>query len=163
MTVAAPPDSRIEKFIRKHHVMTLTCAELTDDIPTPWSCHLFYAYISDCKLDEYPDLGAAFVFTSSDETRHARMMRKNPRVSATVVLESKIVGRLQGVQLAGRVIPAQSDPQLLGLAKKRYLKRFPYAAPMLKDEHLWIFQADYMKYTDNTLGFGTKLHWGVHL
>ena len=41
--------------------------------------------------------------------------------------------------------------------KEKLLKRFPYAvvAPL----ELWHLEADMLKYTDNTLGFGKKLIW----
>jgi uncharacterized protein YhbP (UPF0306 family) len=39
----------------------------------------------------------------------------------------------------------------------RYIKEFPYAA--VADLELWRLEADFMKLTDNTLGFGKKLIW----
>ena len=42
-----------------------------------------------------------------------------------------------------------------------YLKRFPYAA--LAELTLWAIRPDYMKLTDNTLGFGKKLIWNDKL
>ena len=38
-----------------------------------------------------------------------------------------------------------------------YIKAFPYAA--VADLSLWRIEADMMKLTDNTLGFGKKLIW----
>lgn len=73
------------------------------------------------------------------------------RVAASVVLETRIVGKVQGLQLCGTV--ARGDEE----DKRRYLHRFPYAA--LAELTLWALVPDYLKFTDNTLGFGKKLIW----
>jgi uncharacterized protein YhbP (UPF0306 family) len=38
-----------------------------------------------------------------------------------------------------------------------YIKRFPYAA--VAPLNIWVIEPDFMKLTDNTLGFGKKLIW----
>lgn len=132
-------DHRIEKFIRRHHVLTLATA--TND-GAPYCCNAFYAY----------DGNGGFIFTSGAETHHAAMMSDNSRVAASVVLETRIVGKVQGLQITGRALRTDDDT-----AKRIYIKRFPYAA--LADLTLWRLEADMLKYTDNTLGFGKKLIW----
>ena len=79
------------------------------------------------------------------------MMSDNPRVAAAIVLETRIVGKVQGLQVVG--IAERGDEE----AKRRYLRRFPYAAaaPL----RLWMVRPTYLKLTDNTLGFGKKLIW----
>ncbi len=79
------------------------------------------------------------------------MMVENPKVAASIVLETRIVGRVQGLQITGEIIRATEDDRF------KYIKRFPYAA--VADLTLWRLQADFMKLTDNTLGFGKKLIW----
>lgn len=132
-------DGRIEKFIGRHHVLTLATA--TED-GTPYCCNLFYAYD---KADK------AFVFTSGADTRHARMLACNARTAASIVLETRVVGKVQGLQITGRTTPATEGDKTI------YIKRFPYAA--LTELNLWRMEADTMKLTDNTLGFGKKLIW----
>lgn len=116
----------------------------------PWCCNLFYAYMPDHE---------ALVFTSPVGSRHVAQILENDRVAASILLESRVVGRLQGLQIEGRVVNATTDPVLHGNARGAYLRRFPYAAAMLAD--LWVLRLDTLKYTDNTLGFGTKLHWSA--
>lgn len=133
------PDARIVKFIRCHHVLTLgTVAE-----GGPWCANIFYAYVAERN---------AFVYTTDPQTRHGREAMENPGVSASIVLETRIVGRVRGLQITGQARPA-SDYD--GWARTAYLKRFPYAAAAKPD--LWILEPHYMKFTDNTLGFGKKL------
>jgi uncharacterized protein YhbP (UPF0306 family) len=124
----------------------------------------------------------ALVFTSGPETRHGREMLANPRVSGGIVLETKVVGKIRGVQVSGvaqRIgeeengrrgemenscspVPlfAYSPVQIQQKAsafKKAYLKRFPFALAAKLD--LWVLQLEYVKMTDNRLGFGKKIEW----
>lgn len=133
------PDEKILRFAAKHHVLTL--ATLDDD-GRPWCAHAFYAY--DRRRN-------VMVFASSTDTRHGAHLALRPRVAASVAVETRIVGRVQGLQLTGEVAPADEA------ARTRYLERFPYAA--LAELTLWMLEPVEMKLTDNTLGFGKKLTW----
>lgn len=132
-------DKKIEKFIGSHHVLTL--ATSTKD-GHPYCCNIFYAY---------DKANQAFIFTSDDHTHHTQMMIENSKVAASIVLETRIVGKVQGLQITGQVKKAVDGDKTL------YIKRFPYAAAA--DLQLWRLEADFMKLTDNTLGFGKKLIW----
>ena len=132
------PDERIVKFIRRHHVLSLA----THSDEGLWCAALFYAYSAELQ---------AFVFTSDPATRHASEMEREPKVAASIVLETRVVGKVQGAQICGRVKPAQEGDKML------YIKRFPYA--IVADLTLWRLEMEYVKLTDNTLGFGKKLIW----
>ena len=132
-------DNKIEKFIKAHHVLTLATATLNGE---PYCCNCFYAYDNE---------SAAFIFTSGKETHHAQMMEQNSRVAASIVLETRTVGKIQGLQITGHIKTAKDSDKTL------YIKRFPYTA--IADLTLWRLEADFMKLTDNTLGFGKKLIW----
>ena len=137
-----PIDERIVRFLKKHHVLTL--ATLAGG--TPHCSNLFYAWLEQER---------AFVFTSSPDTRHARQALAHPEVAASVVLETRVVGNVQGVQLRG--VMFRPEGERLQQARKRYLRRFPYAAVM--DLELWMLEVTWLKFSDNTLGFGKKLVW----
>ena len=130
---------KIEQFIGRHHVLTLASATTTG---APYCCNCFYAY--DAAT-------GAFIFTSDPPTNHGKMMCENDRVAASIVLETRTVGKVQGLQITGKVKQAIDGDKLL------YLKSFPYA--VVADLHLWRLEADFLKLTDNTLGFGKKLIW----
>ena len=134
-------DERIAKFLARHHVMTLATV---DDGGRAWCSNEFYAFDSG---------RAMLIFTSSADTAHAAHMSANPEVAASVVLETRVVGRVQGCQIRGRAALGDDG------ARRRYLRRFPYAAAMLTDAEVWAVTVDYVKFTDNTLGFGKKLIW----
>ena len=132
-------DKKIESFIRKHHVLTLATATEQGE---PYCCNCFYAYDTE---------SAAFIFTTDTTTHHGQMMLSNSHVAASIVLETRTVGKVQGLQITGRALQAKEGDRLT------YIKEFPYAA--VADLSLWRVEADMMKLTDNTLGFGKKLIW----
>lgn len=137
-----PVDGRIVKFIKRHHVMTI--ATVCDG--EPYCANLFYAYMEDRNL---------LVFTSDAATRHYRELSSGGLAAASIVLETRTVGNIQGLQLQGRAVLASG--QMLEEARRAYLKRFPYA--VIADLTLWTFGPVFMKLTDNRLGFGKKLVW----
>jgi len=136
------PDPKIVTFLQKHHVLTL--ATVSGD--QPWVANCFYAFL---------EAEMAFVFTSGVDTRHIREVTLNPKVAGNVVLETSIVGKIQGIQFSGTLVKAEGEA--LSHVSSAYLKRFPFAA--LMETTLWILSIDYLKMTDNRLGFGKKLLW----
>lgn len=106
----------------------------------PWCCHVFYAYDAANNI---------LLFTSGDHTRHISEALTNPQVGVSIVLESKVVARLQGVQITGVVSRAEDD--------SLFVKRFPFIK--LAPKTIWQVEITTAKFTDNTLGFGTKLNY----
>ena len=112
----------------------------------PWCANCFYVYLEEEN---------ALVFTTDADTRHGEEFLKNPLVAGSVVLETIVIGKIQGIQFQGLVSEPEGD--MLSKAKWAYLKRFPPAA--LMDTHLWMVKLTLIKLTDNRLGFGKKLIW----
>ena len=136
------PDKKITDFIKKHHVLTL--ATSVNDLPYCANC--FYAYLENENM---------FVFTSDNETKHVQDVLHNNYVGGSVVLETRVVGKIQGIQFNGKMyLPEDS---LKKKARKIYMKRFPFA--QLMKTQLWVVDLDFIKLTDNRLGFGKKLIW----
>jgi uncharacterized protein len=125
-------------FLTKHHLLTLSTCKA--NIPYCASC--FYAFMKE---------SATFVIATDAYTRHGSEALENAHVAGTIALETKIVGRIQGVQFTGIFKEATE------VEKRAYLKRFPYAIAM--NPHLWSIEITYLKFTDNTLGFGKKLEF----
>lgn len=135
-------DSRIVRFFRKHHVLTIA----TSVKNVPWCANCFYVYLEEEN---------SLVFTTGGDTRHGKEFVENPGVAGSVVLETMLIGKIRGIQFQGIVSEPEGD--LLARAKRGYLKRFPVAA--LMDTRLWILKLTHIKMTDNRLGFGKKLIW----
>lgn len=161
---------QIVKVVRRHHLMTLAT---TSGLGVPWVAHAFYAWAPELE---------SFVFTTDPATRHGSEMIAGAalagdsglvgaRVAAGIALETRIVGRVQGIQIEGvarQIRNADSGPgdaespivaggSTYAVARRAYLRRFPYAAAM--ELRFWLLTPTTMKLTDNTLGFGTKIVW----
>ena len=132
-------EKRIVSFIARHHVLTLATAT-SEGMPYCAAC--FYAYDKARNV---------IVFTSDDNTTHAQQMAANSRVACAINLETRVVGKVQGLQICGTVRRGAEEDKMV------YIKRFPYAA--VAPLNIWVVEPDFMKLTDNTLGFGKKLIW----
>ena len=129
-------------FLKKHHVMTLsTCVD-----QQPWCANCFYAF-SEEKM--------SLIFTSDFETRHIKEIIQNSRVAGSIVLETSVIGKIQGIQFSGDLFLVNGNEAKQTITV--YLKRFPFAT--LMNTTLWELRIDYAKMTDNRLGFGKKLIW----
>ena len=106
-------------------------------------CSLFYAYSKELN---------AFVVASSDATTHIKHIKNNPNIAANILLETKSVGKIQGLQLRGKFKELEDNS-----LKKLYFKTFPYALAL--HPKLWQIEVAYFKLTDNRLGFGKKIIW----
>jgi len=136
------PEKRVTDFINEHHVLTLATVVQNN----PWCANCFYVYLEEENC---------FVFTSDDSTKHVNDVLENDNVAGSVVLETNTVGKIRGIQFRG--IMERPEKNLDSKAKKAYLKRFPYA--VLMKTSLWVLKLNYIKMTDNRLGFGKKLIW----
>lgn len=130
---------KIEAFLQKHHVLSLC----TTDALELSACNLFYVF---------DVLSNSFVVASSDETTHVKNILQNPKVAGTVVLETKAVGKIEGVQFRGDFLALEDNA-----LKKLYFSHFPYTLAM--NPKLWQIKINYFKLTDNRLGFGKKIIW----
>ncbi len=132
----------ISKFIKKHHILTLS----TSINNKPYSCNCFYTYYEKENI---------LICASDYNTKHIKDVKKNNYVSGSIVLETSIIGKIQGVQFNGFMFEAQNKNLIK--YRKIYLKRFPFA--ILKNTALWYIDLNFIKMTDNRLGFGEKIIW----
>jgi len=130
---------KIALFIEEHHVLSLA----TSDKENLSVCSLFYAYSKEKNF---------FVIASSDDTEHIKNITQNSMVAGNILLETKTVGKIQGLQFKGE-FKLLEDESL----KKLYFKTFPYSLAMLPK--LWQIDVSNFKMTDNRLGFGKKIIW----
>jgi uncharacterized protein len=137
-------DPRIIDFIQDHHVLTLA----TSNENQPYCANCFYAYLTEEN---------AFVFTSDFITRHIREASVQNYVAGSVVLETSIIGKIQGIQFNGVLDQLDNSHEFYTKAEKAYLKKFPFA--LLMKTQLWLLSLTYVKFTDNRLGFGKKIIW----
>ena len=133
----------IVKFLSEKKVITLA-SSLNEQ---PYCAHCFFAF----------DQQNNHLLCLSDEnTRHVREALQNKLIGGTVNAESVSVAELQGVQFTGNFI--KPDKQAQKKMYEIYYTKFPFARA--KPAPIWGIELQTMKMTDNTLGFGTKHHWG---
>jgi uncharacterized protein len=137
---------RIRTLLRRHHLLSI--ATVSDR--GPWCASCFYAWDEENNN---------LVITTDPATRHGAEFLVNSAVAGTIALETWRVGRIRGIQFTGTVKEPQDEE--LVRARKIYLRRFPYAT--MADIHLWVISPDYIKLTDNRLGFGHKETWGSEI
>lgn len=112
----------------------------------PYCASCFYAFDEEHHL---------LIFASDDHTNHIQQAVANPKVAGTINTETTTVAKIQGIQFTG-VFIAPDDEQAKSFYKV-YYKRFPFAKA--KPSPIWGIQLNWIKMTDNTLGFGKKLVW----
>ena len=130
-------DDKIVKFLTKHHLLTLA----TSCDGNPWCANAFYAFSKDDN---------SLIITSKPETKHGSQALQNENIACSIALETKIIGKLQGIQITGTIELTENPAH-----KATFLKKFPYTAPFL--EPLWQIKIKHAKLTDNTLGVGKKI------
>ena len=130
---------KIEAFLDSHHVLSLATSS-KDELSV---CNLFYAYDKQ---------SSTFIVASSDATTHIKHIKDNNIVAGSVVLETKTIGKIQGLQFRG-IFSILEDKIL----SKLYYKEFP--ASLVMKPQFWQIKIENFKMTDNTLGFGEKLLW----
>ena len=131
-------DERIIKFISRMHLLSL--AVISEN--KPYSASSFYAF---------DNLNFNLIVAGKDDTRHIKMALDSNFVSGTIALDTKIIGRIEGVQFNGNFSHSSK------LDENIYFSRFPYAL-MLKPQ-LFTISLEWVKFTSNTFGFGKKIIW----
>lgn len=136
-------NERISHFIAQH-----TCANICtlNENDTPYCFTCFFAYNSKEQL---------LLFKSSTDTTHSINILRNPVVAGTILPDKLNKMQIKGVQFEGTILPF--DHPLAKQAATDYYLKNPMAVAVPGE--VWTVQLQKLKYTDNTLGFGTKLHW----
>lgn len=132
----------ISRWLNKQHVLTY-CAGGHSDL---WCANAFYLY--DAQR-------VAFYLLSESHTRHGELIGKQAWVAGTVNGQPKTVALIRGVQFRGEITLIE-EAEAANI-RNLYCKRFPVARVM--SAPVWEIRLDELKMTDNTLGFGKKLHW----
>lgn len=135
-------EKKITTYISESKVVTL--ATCINDIPYCANC--FYVFDEENKI---------LIFLSSDTTRHVTEGLSNNNVAGTIDREITTVAKIKGLQFTGEFInPTEEQKKQF---YKIYYHKFPFAKA--KPSPVWGIKLNWVKMTDNTLGFGKKLMW----
>lgn len=129
-------DEKIAKFIESQHILTLG----VNGENGAYLCSCFYVFLK-------PNL---IIVAFGDDSYHSRVIKSDSRVFINIALDTKIVGKIQGLQASGIISLADNQ-----IDKKTYISRFAYAR--LMSLNLYKIELKWLKFTDNTLGFGKKI------
>lgn len=129
-------DEKILNFIKSQHILTLG----VNGENGAYLCSCFYAFVE-------PNL---IVVAFGDESYHAKIAQSDNRVFINIALHTKIVGKIQGLQASGVIDKSGAKEH-----ENAYISRFAYAR--LMKLNLYTIELKWLKYTDNTLGFGKKI------
>lgn len=132
----------INRWLAKQHVVTW-CVANEGEL---WCANAFYFYDPQ---------SVAFYVLSDDKTRHAQMTGLHAKVAGTVNGQPKTVALIRGVQFSGEIRRLDDDES--ATPRAHYNRRFPIARAL--SAPMWEIRLQELKFTDNTLGFGKKLHW----
>lgn len=134
---------KISAFISKQTCGNLAASESNG---ASWCFSFFYSFDEEQFLLHYK---------SSFETRHSAIIGRNPAVSGTILPDKFNPLQIKGIQFSGVVL--SFDDPLAHKAASHYHHKHPVALAMPGE--IWTIRLDYIKFTDNTLGFGKKLIW----
>ena len=90
-------DERIVKFLKKMHLASV-CA--IDDDGQPYAFSAFYAF---------DEANFSLLLASCDESSHVKFLKNSKLVAGTVALDTKIVGKIEGVQFQGAMSEASAS------------------------------------------------------
>ncbi|MEF2074688.1 pyridoxamine 5'-phosphate oxidase family protein [Consotaella aegiceratis] len=133
---------RIIAYIEENRVLSLSTVRGS----IPWATNCFYAFDADAM---------ALLFLTELSTRHGGELCDNDAIAGTISSQEASVAKLRGIQFSGHA--RQLAGEALERGRQLYVGRFPVAA--LHPAPLWTITLDLVKYTNNTVGFGTKLYW----
>jgi len=131
---------KVFAYLTEHHVLTIASTH-EDDL---WCASCFYVFS--------PEQRSFFIMTETT-TRHGELMSASTRIAGTVADQTANVAKIRGFQFSGtaRVLEGEERSR----ARSLYCKRFPVA--LAARAPIWQLHIGYGKFTDNTLGFGTKI------
>ena len=135
-------EKKITAYIQENKVLTI--ATSVNDIPYCANC--FYVF---------DEANKTLIFLSDPSTRHIVEALQNNKIGGSIQNGVTTVAKIQGIQFTGDFINP-TDEQATHFYNA-YYKNFPFAKA--KPSPIWGIQLNWIKMTDNTLGFGKKLIW----
>jgi uncharacterized protein YhbP (UPF0306 family) len=144
------PLQHVRAFLAAHNTMTL--ATVGPD-GAPHATDVYYAESGDLEL----------FFVSLPGSRHARNLAHDPRIAATVHVDSSRWRDIRGVQLEGVCRRVTAKERAATWA--RYTAKFSFVladavlAGALQKVDMYRVTPHWLRWIDNTAGLGHNLEW----
>jgi uncharacterized protein YhbP (UPF0306 family) len=131
----------VKLFLVANKVATIC---FIDNANKPYCINCFYCF---------DELSNVLIFKSSLGTTHQNYLIPFGNVSGTILPDVLDTLKLKDLQFTGTIIQ-KAEADKLSLS---YLKKYPMS--MAIAGYSWGIKLEFMKFTDNTLGFGNKIIW----
>jgi uncharacterized protein YhbP (UPF0306 family) len=138
-----PIPDKLVNFLQENKVSTVC---FTDQENNPYCINCFYAFDEEHHI---------LIFKSSIGTTHQKLTKPTACVSGTILPNVIDTLKLKGMQFTGKIIENEVIDKLQ--LNSKYLKKYPMSIAVMGYE--WAVRLDFLKFTDNTLGFGNKTIW----
>lgn len=136
-------NQQIFNFIQKQTCANICCI---NNVMQPYCFTCYYLFNSTEQL---------LYYKSSFNTTHSVNILANANVAGTILPNKLNKLQVMGVQFEGIVL--HTDDPIVQVASIAYHKKYPMALAV--PGSVWVIQLNHIKYTNNALGFGKKLHW----
>lgn len=136
--------NNILEFLNSNKVSTVC---FVDAQGKPYCINCFY---------KFDDESNCLIFKSSFGATHDSLIKPTSDISGTILPDAINVLKLQGIQFCGTLLD-KTEIDAYALSTK-YAKKYPMSLTMTG--YVWAVKINYMKFTDNTMGFGNKTIWG---
>lgn len=133
----------IKKFINSNRVASIC---FNDGEGKPYCISCFFVYNEE---------NSVLIFKSSFGSGHDKLVQTTAAVAGTILPEKFDVLKIRGIQFTGQILEG-NNPNVLAFTSQYYKK---YPTGLVMPGYIWAVKLNYIKFTDNTLGFGNKSIW----
>lgn len=134
---------KLVAFLQDNKVSTVCFIDLENK---PYCINCFYTFEEEHHV---------LIFKSSTGTTHQKLTKPMASISGTILPNVIDTLKLKGVQFTGKIIENEEIDKLQ--LNTKYLKKYPMSIAVMG--YVWAVRLDFLKFTDNTLGFGNKTTW----
>lgn len=138
-----PIPNKIVDFLQENKISTVC---FIDQKNNPYCINCFYSFDEEHLM---------LIFKSSIGTTHQKLTKPTACISGTILPNVIDTLKLKGIQFTGKIIENEEIDALK--LNSKYLKKYPMSIAIMG--YVWAVQLDFLKFTDNTLGFGNKTIW----
>jgi hypothetical protein len=138
-----PIPDKLVAFLQENKISTVC---FIDHENNPYCINCFYSFDEEHLI---------LIFKSSIGTTHQKLTKPTACISGTILPNVIDTLKLKGMQFTGKIIESEEIDKLQ--LNSKYFKKFPMSIAVMG--YLWAVRLDFLKFTDNTLGFGNKTTW----
>lgn len=138
-----PISKKISEFLNENKIATLCFSDAEGD---PYCINCFYAFDENSR---------SLILKSSVGTKHYNFLKANAKLAGTILPNEVDLLKLKGLQFTGKLL---EEKQINALSLSSiYIKKYPFSLAI--PGYIWAVTFGYLKFTDNTMGFGKKTIW----